>query len=253
MYVGSSMRLEKRWSQHREELSLGEHHSPRLQHAWNKYGAGQFTFSVLEEVKRDRDALIEAEQRHMDEKNAYDHGHGFNILRKAYSVAGRTYTEQAIANISAGCKGRVFSAETRKKISATLIGNKRALGLKHSPETLLKISNASKQAHAAGKFINKPPHTIEARAAMSRAHKNRVFSDEHRRNISAACKAKPPRSKEWCRAFGIRQRKLDAASVDQIRVDVANGKTRSFVARAYGVCPQTVCNIVNGAGGYGYS
>src|SRR5258708_4443042 len=49
-YIGSSWDIGKRWSQHRFQLRRGRHSSDALQCAWNKYGAGAFEFSVLEEV-----------------------------------------------------------------------------------------------------------------------------------------------------------------------------------------------------------
>lgn len=51
-YVGSSRNIQDRWSGHRRGLRCGDHHSSRLQHAWNKYGE-QLAFSILEECPRD--------------------------------------------------------------------------------------------------------------------------------------------------------------------------------------------------------
>jgi hypothetical protein len=51
-YVGSSNNIKSRWSGHRMALRRGDHHSTRLQHAWNKYG-DKLAFSVLEECSRD--------------------------------------------------------------------------------------------------------------------------------------------------------------------------------------------------------
>jgi hypothetical protein len=47
-YVGSSHNIKNRWSEHRSALRRGDHHSVRLQHAWNKHGK-RIAFSVLEE------------------------------------------------------------------------------------------------------------------------------------------------------------------------------------------------------------
>lgn len=47
-YIGSSIKIERRWHEHRSTLRHGKHHSERLQAAWNKHGAA-LRFDVLEE------------------------------------------------------------------------------------------------------------------------------------------------------------------------------------------------------------
>lgn len=50
-YIGSSNNIERRWSEHIRQLNKGEHHSIKLQRAWNKYGQNNFEFEILEECK----------------------------------------------------------------------------------------------------------------------------------------------------------------------------------------------------------
>lgn len=80
---------------------------------------------------------------------------------------GKTVSDEVRARISAATKNP--SAEVRAKISAASKGNTHALGLKHSAET---------------------------RAKMSASGKGKVFSAEHRANLSAANRARPPMSEE---------------------------------------------------------
>lgn len=47
-YVGSTVTLGDRWTNHRYELNRNTHHTPRLQNAWNKYGKDAFEFRILE-------------------------------------------------------------------------------------------------------------------------------------------------------------------------------------------------------------
>jgi len=47
-YVGSSIKIERRWHEHRSTLRHGKHHSERLQDAWNKHGHA-LRFEVLQE------------------------------------------------------------------------------------------------------------------------------------------------------------------------------------------------------------
>lgn len=49
-YVGSSVDVAHRWSQHKQYLRADTHHNYKLQRAWTKHGAAAFAFRVLEEV-----------------------------------------------------------------------------------------------------------------------------------------------------------------------------------------------------------
>lgn len=62
-YIGSSHNVKSRWSGHRAALRRGDHHSVRLQHAWNKYGT-RMAFSILEECSPE--LLNQKEQEWMD-------------------------------------------------------------------------------------------------------------------------------------------------------------------------------------------
>ena len=39
-YIGSAVHFARRWYLHCWKLNRGEHHSAKLQNAWNKHGAG---------------------------------------------------------------------------------------------------------------------------------------------------------------------------------------------------------------------
>lgn len=57
---------------------------------------------------------------------------------------GRKNSPETIAKLSASLRGHSCSEETRAKISAAALGNKKWLGKKHSAESRLKISLAAK-------------------------------------------------------------------------------------------------------------
>lgn len=59
MYIGSTKRPNKRWSEHKNELRKGRHHSPALQNAWNKYGSDNFFYHVLREVTEEEQYEVE--------------------------------------------------------------------------------------------------------------------------------------------------------------------------------------------------
>jgi group I intron endonuclease len=48
MYVGSSVRMDRRQYDHLWQLRKNKHHSRYLQHAWNKHGEESFRFGVIE-------------------------------------------------------------------------------------------------------------------------------------------------------------------------------------------------------------
>lgn len=50
VYVGKSRHVQNRWASHRRNLKAGDHRNRHLQAAWSKYGAEQFSFSIVEEI-----------------------------------------------------------------------------------------------------------------------------------------------------------------------------------------------------------
>lgn len=49
VYIGQSSAINKRFSQHIAKLNSNTHTNSHLQAAWNKYGQGNFIFSIIEE------------------------------------------------------------------------------------------------------------------------------------------------------------------------------------------------------------
>lgn len=81
VYVGSSVRIERRWREHRLALNNGTHVNKYLQNSWEKYGAENFVFAVVETLS-DLNSVADlflAEQRWMDQLNAMDRRVGYNI------------------------------------------------------------------------------------------------------------------------------------------------------------------------------
>jgi group I intron endonuclease len=65
IYVGSSVEPMRRFYLHKRDLLAGNHHSPILQNAWNKYGESKFTFDVVDYASAG-DPLIALEQYWID-------------------------------------------------------------------------------------------------------------------------------------------------------------------------------------------
>ena len=65
-YIGSSNNIYHRWRLHLCMLRRGDHHSPKLQNSWNKYGEAAFVFEAVEMSLNDPVLLCAREQHWMD-------------------------------------------------------------------------------------------------------------------------------------------------------------------------------------------
>jgi group I intron endonuclease len=164
VYIGQAQDLRYRWRKHKERLKRGNHPNPHLQSAWNKYGAKTFKFQVLEYCPIDK--LDEREQHFLD--IYIPKGICYNIASDAVSPM----------------RGRIMSAETRRRVSEAHKGNKYCLGKKPSEETRRKLSEAMKR--------RPPPEPIseETRYRLSESHKRKSPSPETRAKLSAINKGK---------------------------------------------------------------
>lgn len=78
VYIGSSKDIYRRWSDHKSSLKRNAHHSYKLQRAWNKYGADNFTFDIIQIVE-DVCNLKNLEQTCLDSYKSYDFNYGYNV------------------------------------------------------------------------------------------------------------------------------------------------------------------------------
>ncbi len=146
-YIGSSRDVIGRWADHQKRLRANNHHSIKLQAAWNKYGCQQFHFGILEECSAmDR---VGREQFWMDQAQCYKQGFGFNMSASSF---GSSHPDIS-AKISIALKGQIFTEERKAKISAANLGRvkgphsdehkqnlrKSHLGKKHTEESKEKI------------------------------------------------------------------------------------------------------------------
>lgn len=163
-YIGSAVDFSKRWNQHRHALRNGQHHSPKLQHAWNKYGEEAFKFLPI--LVCQKGMLAFYEQQLLDK------------AKPEYNIA---------LDATNPMLGRKHSSETRAKMSAALVGNDRALGKEFSAEHRAKIGAAS---------IGRQ-HSTETKQRISVAKKGMPvakrgpMSQAQRDSISAAKRATP--------------------------------------------------------------
>jgi len=206
-YIGSAAYFGPRWSQHKRELRLNTHHTPHLQHSWNKYGESEFSFRVLEIVPEPtRQRLIDYENKWFKEL-----GYHYNVAPIAGSRLGVPQSEAARAAMSrfhsqhwkdpenlarraaAISAGYTAESRARKSADATARGDGARLqapgvheaywerirgvptGRVLSPESRAKISENNRKAW-----------TAERRAAMSAFSSAQRASDETREKQRAA-------------------------------------------------------------------
>lgn len=79
IYVGSAGDIFRRWMAHTSSLRLNKHINPKLQAAWNEYGADAFVVNALEFCEYEK--LAEREQHYLDTYMPL--GFTYNIARRS--------------------------------------------------------------------------------------------------------------------------------------------------------------------------
>lgn len=162
-YVGSAVDLKRRKTRHFSELRKGKHNNRHLQAAWVKYGEKAFVFVVVEELSNDAD-LLEAENIWLKEHVGKDYCYNLGVDATAPMLGisgeasptwgrkrlpeelaaqnwkGRTHNPESIEKIRQYLIGKPKSAETRAKISASLMGEGNYWHGKKRPEHGEKVS-----------------------------------------------------------------------------------------------------------------
>ena len=208
VYVGSAVNLKKRWRNHQNDLKNGDHHSIKLQNAWNKYKADAFVFSVLEDVI-EKTLLQEIEQKWMDIFESYSEN-GYNVQIKAYQgCLGMTIPAHIRKKTSETMKGRTYSKSRIDKASLALMGRKlsdehidKLRNKKLSPEhkEKLRIANtgrkpSEKQMAALAERNSVRVISIEQRKQISEKLKGRKVSEEALKNMTGRIASEITRKK----------------------------------------------------------
>lgn len=154
-YVGSAgLSFKNRWRQHRQSLKKGKHHSVLLQRAWNKYGADNFKFSILEVTRPEW--VVDVEQTFIDAWKTSNPTYGYNIAPTAGSQLGVKWTDEQRAAKSANAK----IAQNRPEVRA-------------AKSARAKLQFSSVEARAANaersRIIGNKPDRVAAASARSKA------------------------------------------------------------------------------------
>jgi group I intron endonuclease len=159
-YHGSSNNIERRMSAHKNKLKNKTHENPKMQNIFNKYK--EFKHEVILTCKEED--LLYLEQCIIDahfEDKAY-----MNIALTAGKPPSR--------------KGAEISEETKIKLSAAGLGNKRSLGHKQTEEHKANVTASGCRR----------PRSDETKAKMSAAGKLRKHSEESKLKMAASAKAR---------------------------------------------------------------
>jgi len=121
LYVGSSVNINSRLSQHKYQLKKKIHSNQKLQNAVNKYDINNFRFSILESVKN-IDSLKDKERFWIDSLNSRDDG--YNITVDTYCPARElSCLPEYKQKVSKVHKGKTISEE--QKLVAHLTNKQR--------------------------------------------------------------------------------------------------------------------------------
>jgi len=195
IYIGSSRKVKSRLRGHRNLLLKNSHQNAHLQGAWNKHGAENFEFKVIEKVS-DTEILFEAEQKHIDLNKSMDHEFGYNMIPAYPSVK---HSEATRLKMSAERRKRgQLSEETKQRIVESTTGERNHMfGKAHSDETKAKIS-ASKKGQGTGRKLSEETKRKIAEGVKGKPSpmKGRKMSEEAKRKISEANKRRHLEKKE---------------------------------------------------------
>lgn len=75
-YIGQSIDINRRWSQHKNELKNNNHANQHLQNAWNKYGENNFHFYIIKSCKKRY--LNRLEKLYIRQYNSYHDGYNLD-------------------------------------------------------------------------------------------------------------------------------------------------------------------------------
>lgn len=141
LYIGSTIRFDKRWATHRSESRRGKHSNRHFQNAWNFHGEDAFLFLILEEVQEL--FLVEREQFFMDEAKR----EGWTLYNELEADrhnpwnAGKPgcFSTETIEKMRQAKLGKKLTPEHAFKLGAVWRGKKRP---KFSDEWRQKIAKA---------------------------------------------------------------------------------------------------------------
>lgn len=257
-YIGSSMRIKYRWKQHEFRLKKGNHHSYKLQRAWDKYGEDNFEFKIIEVVD-DVDLLIEKEQYWMDKYNVITNGYNVSPVAGICSNKGSDHPmsklhEDDVLEIKEFIKiGKPFQ-EIANKFNIT-------------PENVSSIKSGNTWSHIGDNVSNvkyPPPgakltedDVRKIKLLLKNGAKQREIAKMF--NIDVTTVSNINTGKRWGYVdsghdvdhdpvynASTNRQKLSDDEIKEIKSLLKEGKIQRVIAEMYGVCRETIGKINTG-------
>lgn len=127
-YIGQSIHIHRRWSEHKYDLNTNTHDNEYLQNAWNKYGQDNFEFTIVELC--DVNELDDREHYYISLYNVLDRDYGYNLILD--NGVNRVINEET--------REKLRQASKKRKVYIDISGEKNPMyGKRHSEETKEKI------------------------------------------------------------------------------------------------------------------
>lgn len=179
IYIGSAANIKLRWSSHKSNLKNNIHENKHLQKSYNKYGEINFSFSILEFVKKENLIIQEQFWYNFYKNNGFTFYNFNDIVENP--MKGKTHTIETKNKISKINKGRKWSEETRMKMKSRVPWNKGKTGI-YSNEVKIKIANSLK-----GKKLSKETkEKLKGRTPWNKGKKLPPISEWHRQRVIEA-------------------------------------------------------------------
>ena len=224
-YIGSSIHIQKRFSEHKYGLNNGTHVNSHLQKSWDKYGEHNFEFSIIEEVNGEYNKLLNAEQKWIDYYQSYNPNNGYNISHYAIGSGGYEVSEETKEKLRQARIGRKLSEETKQLLSKQRRGAlNQFYGKHHTEEAKEKIRKAQLGHKSNENQLN----------ALKLGRGNRYHTEETYRKLSIARQGEKSSNA-----------KLKENEVIDILKQLKNGKSEKTLSEKYGVQISQISRIKN--------
>jgi len=219
--VGGSIHIERRFRHHRQRLDAGIHHSVHLQNAWHKYGGDKFEFSILE-IVNGVEQLTNREQYWLDKLDAYRNG--YNERPKAERNIGRIYSDETLTKLSATHRRlHMEGLHPNSKLNPAQVTEIKQLIADGTPTRSIAdaydiaISTIHGIAHGAY-WADVPGPMLSPEELRQRGHRNLQHAHS----------------------------KLTFEDIRAIRIRIAAGEPRRYIAKDYNMTPENVWHISRG-------
>jgi group I intron endonuclease len=183
-YIGSSVNIRARITNHRSQLNRGVHDNNHLQRAWDKYGEKSFKVELIKECN-DEELLYE-EQKYLDKIGVGENPNCYNIAKSAFApTLGRELSNETKRKIGNANKGKMHTEETKAILSK-----------KHTGKTLSKEHRHKMSISRTGRVCTKETRnkisdaltgikrTDETRQKLRESHIGIEISQEQRKKMA---------------------------------------------------------------------